>query len=142
MVEFCAKDLMPRLAPKLDIRVELSGSVKRNQGNLGCCYDIDPDYRPRAFVIEADSSQSLRMLLITIAHEMVHVKQMARCEQQYTKVYHKVKWMGKTVDLNKTNYWELPWEIEAHGRETGLFLKWCEANGLEQRAWTHDKNIK
>ena len=28
------------------------------------------------------------------------------------------------------SYWDLPWEIEAHGREVGLFIRYCEENKL------------
>ena len=30
----------------------------------------------------------------------------------------------------------LPWEIEAHGRETGLFIRWVEENDFATKKWT------
>ena len=30
------------------------------------------------------------------------------------------------------------WEIEAHGRELGLFIRWAEKNKLGKRAWARD----
>jgi hypothetical protein len=131
---------MPRLEHKLDIRVELKTSKGGLNGNLGTCMWEDTNDRPRMFVIEASSSVNMRTLLITVAHEMVHVKQFARNEQKHMLMANKVKWMGKTVDIDRVDYWELPWEIEAHGRETGLFINWCIANKVEHRQWTLDKN--
>ena len=65
----------------------------------------------------------LRSLLTTVAHELVHVKQYITGEL--------------TQDSDKNiSYWDRPSEIEAHGRETGLFIKWAEANKLASRKWT------
>ena len=86
----------------------------------------------RTFELEIDKTQSLRGLLETIAHEMVHVKQYARGELSADKHV----WMGKTYDPEEINYWDLPWEIEAHGREIGLFVRYCEANNLSKYKWT------
>jgi len=42
--------------------------------------------------------------------------------------------------INKdTNYWDLPWEVEAHGKELGLFIRWAEDNKLGKYAWTQEK---
>lgn len=140
LVVYCIQSLMPRLLDKLRIRVELINNLTRDTGSLGMCYWTDTNNRPRDFVIEADSSMRLRTLLLTIAHEMVHVKQFARNEQKQLIVANKVKWMGKTINTDKVDYWELPWEIEANGREIGLFINWCKLHGLEDKPWTVDRN--
>ena len=127
MVEFCAKTMMPRMK-NLDITVNLC----KPDGALGYCLELDSN---REFEIEIDRGQSLRKLLETVAHEMVHVKQYARRELNANI---DGCWMGKTVDPKKTNYWDLPWEIEAHGRETGLFVRYCEENNLSKFKWTQE----
>jgi len=65
----------------------------------------------------------------------VHVKQYARRE------LHPVHdtWCGKTYNPKKVSYWDLPWEIEAHGREVGLFVRWAEENNLGSQNWTQDR---
>jgi len=124
MVEFCVKTLMPRMKT-LDITIKL----KTPKGAMGYCLELDNN---RQFEIEVDRTQSLRLLLETVAHEMVHVKQYARRE------LHPVHntWCGKTINPKKISYWDLPWEIEAHGREAGLFVRWCEENDLGKYKWT------
>lgn len=124
MVEFCVKTLMPRMST-LDITVKL----KKPKGAMGYCLELDTN---REFEIEIDNSQPLRKLLETVAHEMVHVKQFARRELHPAKD----TWYGKTYNPKKTSYWDLPWEIEAHGREVGLFVRWCEQNDLGKYKWT------
>jgi hypothetical protein len=67
----------------------------------------------------------MRDMLITVAHEMVHIKQYVKGE------------MPKSI--TEGDYWDRPHEIEAHGRETGLFIRWAEANQLSHHKWTqHD----
>jgi len=123
MVEFCVKTLMPRM--NLDITVNLC----KPTGAMGYCLEADDN---RTFELEIDKTQSLRALLETVAHEMVHVKQYARRELSPVKEI----WMGKTYNPEKVSYWDLPWEIEAHGREIGLFIRYCEEHKLSKYKWT------
>ena len=124
ITEFCIQTLMPRMK-SLDITVVL----RSTKGAMGYCLETDNN---RTFEIEVDSKLTLRKLLETVAHEMVHVKQYARRE---LGPYHN-EWMGKTVNPEKVSYWDLPWEIEAHGRELGLFVRWAEKEGLADKKWT------
>ena len=124
ITEFCIQTLMPRMK-SLDITVELTSP----KGAMGYCLELDDN---RTFEIEVDRNMRLRRLLETVAHEMVHVKQYARRE------FHPAhdKWMGKTINPQKVSYWDLPWEIEAHGREVGLFVRWAEQETLAGKKWT------
>ena len=124
MVEFCIQKLMPRMET-LDITVKL----KTPDAAMGYCLETD---NKRTFEIEIDRNQKLRPLLETVAHEMVHVKQFARRELHPSMD----TWYGKTYNPKKVSYWDLPWEIEAHGREVGLFVRWCEENDLGKYKWT------
>ena len=121
MVEFCAQILMPRMRT-LDITVKLC----KPQGAMGYCLETDND---RTFEIELDKTQSMRNLLETLAHEMVHVKQYARGELYQGTRIAKHRWQGKWIS-NNLDYWDQPWEIEAAGREIGLFVQWAEKNKL------------
>ena len=127
MIHYCVKMLMPRMKT-LEINVKMTTP----KGAMGYCLMEDK----REFEIELDRKLKLRPLLLTVAHEMVHVKQYARREMQdymINDTHH--KWKDSLVPDN-TNYWDLPWEIEAHGRELGLFVRWCEANDLGKLSWT------
>ena len=125
MVEFCESTLMPRIK-NLDITVSLC----KPKGAMGYCLELDE----KEFEIEVDKTQPLRKVLETVAHEIVHVKQYVRRElNPMTQA-----WMGKTVNPEKVSYWDLPWEIEAHGREIGLFIRYCEANNLSKYKWTQE----
>ena len=124
IVGFCVKTLMPRMRT-LDITVKLCKPIDA----MGYCLETDNN---RTFELEISREQGLRSLLETVAHEMVHVKQFARREMHPETD----EWYGKTYNPKKVSYWDLPWEIEAHGRECGLFIRWCEENGLGGKSWT------
>ena len=124
MVEFCIKTLMPRMRT-LEIEVKLCSP----KGAMGYCLELDTN---REFEIEVDRTLSYRKMLETVAHEMVHVKQYARRELH--PCMH--TWCGKTYNPEKVSYWDLPWEIEAHGRETGLFVRWAEKERVAHLKWT------
>ena len=75
------------------------------------------------YMIDLDKSLKLRDMLTTLAHELVHVKQY-EC--------------GELTQNSEDNipYWDKPSEIEAYGREVGLFITWVEENNLGNKAWT------
>ena len=89
----------------------------KSQGSLGVCGRTGP----REITVALYSYLSFGRILYTLAHEMVHVKQMIRGHyrqepMKYGKgVYH--YWLGKRVNLE---YIKRPWEIEAINREDKL----------------------
>mgnify|MGYP001414732833 FL=1 len=123
VVDYCITKLMPRMQT-LDIDVRL----KDLKGDAyGYCLCLDK----RTFELEIEKKLNLKTLLTTVAHEMVHVKQYARAELT------EGTWQGKLINP-KQSYWDRGYEIEAHGREYGLFVRWAEANKLSERQWTHE----
>jgi hypothetical protein len=78
------------------------------------------------FIITVNKNLSIKQTLFTLAHEMVHVKQYAKGElKDYIRV-DKIKWKNEIHDLTNSDYWFQPWEIEAHGMEKGLYVKFME----------------
>ena len=123
IVHYCIAKLMPRMQT-LDIDVKLA-NLKGEA--YGYCLSLDK----RTFELEIEKKLNLKTLLTTVAHEMVHVKQYARSELT------EGTWQGKLINPNQS-YWDRGYEIEAHGREYGLFVRWAEANKLGERQWTHE----
>lgn len=83
---------------------------------------------PRRFAIHLHPKQRYHKLLHTLAHELVHLKQMALGEMGATTLEKKnrihTRWHGVWVDDESMHYYDLPWEIEAHGREIGLVKRY------------------
>lgn len=89
----------------------------KSEGTLGVCARTGK----REITVGLYSYLSFGRLLNTLAHEMVHVKQMIKGHyrqepMKYGKgVYH--YWLGKRIN---TEYIKRPWEIEAIKRENKL----------------------
>lgn len=131
-VDFFVDKMMPRLRNKLTIRIKGDTELLQREGIYADCVDDDDDYEnrnPRSFVIRVDTTVSLERFLATIMHELVHVKQFARGELRYVeRGVGTHRWQSKSLDANKLDYYDLPWEIEAHGREKGLTVQFLTKN--------------
>lgn len=135
LVNYCAKKL--KLKDSISIDVEFSKTLYKEDGILGEVDFDDSNHRPKEFTITVDSTGSKRRIMETIAHEMVHVKQYSKGELVDMSRSGKTRWQNEMVS-NNTNYWDLPWEIEAHGKELGLFIRWAEDSDLSDQSWTQE----
>ena len=63
---------------------------------------------------------------MALAHELVHVKQYSLNEMHDMSRTPNTKWKKVTVNEIKTHYFDLPWEIEARGREEGMYVRYLE----------------
>tara|TARA_B110000503_G_scaffold48925_1_gene79427 strand:+ start:1434 stop:1910 length:477 start_codon:yes stop_codon:yes gene_type:complete len=138
ITKFCVKKLMTRM-DSLELNIRIRSFGKANEDCYGYCLatdDADPA-RPREFNIDVNSKLKLRLLLETVAHELVHVKQFARGELYQSSVTMKHRWQGKWYKRTPS-YWNQPWEWEAAGREAGLFVQWCEAERIGHLKWTQE----
>lgn len=124
-------------ADKLEIDIELISNLYKTDGNLADVVYEDSNHRPKEFTIRVDKSYSLRRMLESIAHEMVHVSQFATGRWVELETKKTTRFDGKEY-TKLPNYWDRPWEIEAHGREVGLFLQWVEKEGLQKKPWAWD----
>jgi len=80
----------------------------------------------REFLIELHPYISGKEILKTLAHEFVHVKQYVygELDEQQTQ------WQCQPFDSDAVDYFELPWEIEAYGREAGLWSNFAKKESL------------
>ena len=131
---YYAEKLMgKRLMAGLEININLKNNLLAKEGNEGSTIWEDTGYRSRDFTIELDTTVKIRNLLITLAHEMVQVKQWAKDEMyEYMNTMGLVRFKGEKIHLELTDYRDYPWEIEAYGKQLGLFVRFCEHKGFEK----------
>ena len=121
-----------RLISGLEITINLKKNLPEEENEGNAIWE-DDGYRPKEFTIELDSTAKIRNLLITLAHEMVHVKQWARNEMyEYSNTVGMVRFKGEKIHLKEIEYWDYPWEIEAYGKQLGLFIRFCEHMGFDR----------
>jgi hypothetical protein len=106
---------------KLTIQFEKMDHI---DGDYAYCDWTDDSQQKREFTIGVDRALNKKETLLALAHEMVHLKQYAKGEMKdIWKPVRMVKWQGEKYLHEEMDYWECPWEIEAYGREKGLYFK-------------------
>jgi hypothetical protein len=127
--QFFANLLMdPRMVRNLEIDVE----VEPGLDVMGECINEDDTKNSRYFTIRLNRNHSDDIK--TLAHEMVHVKQYAKNELgkqlRVSRGGLKIttQWQGNDWNPKRKEdaYFDAPWEIEAYGREVGLYAKWVQ----------------
>ena len=133
---YYAEKLMGRRSiANLEININLRKDMLKKENNEGTAIWED-DWRTaphKEFLIELDCGVKIRNLLISLAHEMVHVKQWVKNEMYEYCKRDEVRFHSTKFNLSKIDYWDYPWEIEAFGRQLGLFVRFCEDNGFANR---------
>lgn len=93
-------------------------------GHKGECSYYLTKSTPRNFIVTINNYYGRATQLKSLAHEIVHVKQYVQGELIDHKEADLHHWQGKLhkANVNKDeDYWVAPWEIDAHGREIGLY---------------------
>jgi hypothetical protein len=75
---------------------------------------IDLSAQTGAYLVVIKPKRNLVELGLTLAHEMVHVRQLAKGMLKQKRSGH--TWLGKMYG-KKTPYLDMPWEIEAFSRQ-------------------------
>lgn len=108
------------VAAKVTVNYIFSRNLLRDAGVMAYS---DEDIEKNSYTILVDASINLRDLLLSVAHELVHVKQFVLKEH-----------MLHSISLSFDDYYfDDPAEIEAYGRELGLFTIWCRKHGYHKR---------
>ena len=87
------------------------------------------------FSIEIKKDLPMREKMIVLMHELVHMKQHIAGALEFGGIIigkdglkcKTTTWMGAEFDEEGTDYFDRPWEIEAFGRQLGLFIRWVES---------------
>lgn len=118
---FYLSRLTGQMYPDIDVTIEFKDGLREYQAY---CEWMTDSVHPRRFKIVINTSLGPKRLLESLAHEMVHVKQYAKGElKDYVYSKH-VKWCGVKMlydEEDDDQYFESPWEIEAYGRQVGLY---------------------
>lgn len=119
LIETACKFLVKELnltRSKYTLLVMTEKGLMKNEGCKGAVTKIGP----KCLAMMVDSHLDIERLIITLAHEMVHVKQYAKGQVKASKSCKTHYWLGKNV---RKGYYEQPWEIEAFTKERVLANK-------------------
>ena len=122
---FYASRLMTdRLSNTLEINVNVIKDFYTKNKILGEAFPKDDVLgmpSNKQFVINLEWNKLGKRVLQCLAHEMVHVKQYAKGELKFHEKGNLVTFQREQYQGDE--YWESLWEIEAYGREVGLYQK-------------------
>ena len=97
------------------IQIEDDGTA-----NMGSTIPVDA---LDSYIVVIKPHRKLKDIGFTLAHEMVHVRQMAKGILKSVKNGH--TWAGKRYS-NKTKYLDMPWEQDAFARQEIIFRRAIE----------------
>lgn len=120
LIDSLLRVLIPELRltrSRFNLLIRTDRGLARRDGMRGVV-GPDPD-NPSSIIMLLDSALDHAVLIDTLCHEMVHVKQFAlgQAQVRYRGEKPTFYWMGKKV---KAVYWDQPWEQEAWRRERVL----------------------
>lgn len=127
IAQYCAEQLLgKRLSDNIELHLKFLDKLDKHGTSDGDCIWDDDEDRPREFTIRVRSGMNLSKKLRTVCHEMVHLKQYAKGEmKQMWRPARTTRYQGQYYP-DDLNYWDQPWEIEAFGREDGLYTRWVD----------------
>jgi hypothetical protein len=106
-----------RLTKFLFLSIRLSPSLYK-EGLDGEASWLDGNIRPRDFAIRLDQRLSIANLLLTLAHELVHVRQYVTNEMfDYAHDVNLTRWRKKVVNTDGMEHGDIPWEKDAIASE-------------------------
>lgn len=114
----------------IEVEIHLVQNFKDQYDQIAECNWLDDRLRPNKFYIDLDADLSHKSILITLGHELTHIKQMAFCQRQESLTGNGMRWLGSLYYPDQMHYYDLPWEIEAHGREFGLYDRFINRESL------------
>jgi len=134
MTEFAMARLVESKRLRNNLSIDVHFRHHSAEGEAMIDHDTNP-YRPRHFRViidhhrletdnygrKRDVTEWAHEVLKTLAHELVHVKQYVMGDLSMRReglCYRGIHYDVKTL----TEYFELPYEIEAYGREKGLLI--------------------
>lgn len=129
MIKFFLDILMPEIEADIEVIKE---SIKDFNGSVGPIrYGSEVAYFEMALAKNLDQQE----LIITVAHECVHIRQYARDGLIYG--YKHAKWNGEKfeIDTDSPEYFMQPWELEAFALQEVLYHCWTNRNSKKVKKW-------
>ena len=99
--------------------IRLADECGTNQG-----LTVDLSSVAGAYMVIIKPNRNLKEIGLTLAHEMVHVRQMAKGKLKSTRSG-SIVWAGKVYG-KKTPYLDMPWEVQAFSQQELIFRRAIE----------------
>jgi hypothetical protein len=132
-LKFFASLLMSRrLSDTLDINVSFQDLIRKStragERTFATAEAIFDETRyPKIFELVIDKTMGYKRILSSLAHELIHVEQMATGRMyEYEGSQGACRFEKRVIKYKELDYWDWPWEVEAYGREVGLYMRFLD----------------
>ena len=125
------------LGSRLSRSVYCNFQIISNLDADGWCEWMDDNLRPREFSVQIRKEQNYSQMILTVVHEMVHIRQMARSElYEIFRPRQMQVWKGKRLK-KEIPYNKQPWEREAYRLQQPYAREYVERSGIRLvgRTW-------
>ncbi|MDR3502999.1 MAG: hypothetical protein P4L79_10510 [Legionella sp.] len=139
-VDWFLELLIPEVHYKLSVDIEFRPYFLKQTNAEAQMAPHEYGKSPREFSIVLDGCLTRPRTIKALAHECVHVKQFALNEYTEDELFGGDIWLGKVVSPY-LDYWDQPWEIEAMGREVGLYKRYKDMINKEKRSLKYSKKV-
>lgn len=132
---FFATQLLPiKSLNRSQIKIVFEDGFINEDGFVGQCLKKNRfDYE-----ITIEPTMNLQSILLTIAHEIVHVNQYMRGFLRETYETYSI-WRGQKYSSNQ--YYMFPWEIEANGVSIALYEHFVDTFNYRNEDWYFDSSF-
>ncbi len=114
----------PRMTKNIEVIVRF---VPNLGGYVGDCEWIDDNISPRQFLIRISLRQPRKQQLLTLAHELTHVKQFVTNQLfDYASSTELSRWHRRVINIAQYSYRELPWEKDAYATQGPLLRAYTQ----------------
>lgn len=120
------------MSSRLRNTLEINIHFKYMTDYKGLCVWLFDNHRPKDYEIIINNAYGKKTQLMSLAHELVHVKQWAT-GQMKDLILHSdtVRYNDKYYNVENENYYFTPWEVEAYGLEIGLYEQYKQRRTIK-----------
>lgn len=109
------------MSQKITVDVVIERDLLKTYEMYAAISPLEADTRPKHYELEIDGKLSKKLFLVSLAHEMIHLKQFAKDQMRDLETKRMTRWMGEYYVEDNIDYWSRPWEKEAHELEISLY---------------------
>jgi RNase P/RNase MRP subunit POP5 len=109
------------MSRKITLDIVIEKDLLKTYEMYAAISPLEADPRPKHYELEIDAKLPKKQFLVSLAHEMIHLKQFAKDQMRDLETKKMTRWLGEYYVEENIDYWARPWEKEAHDNEIGLY---------------------
>lgn len=118
---YLRKLLGKSMSQKITLDILIEKDLLKTYEMYAAISPLEAETRPKHYELEIDARLPKKQFLVSLAHEMIHLKQFAKDQMKDLETKKMTRWLGEYYVEENLDYWSRPWEKEAHENELLLY---------------------